>query len=173
MSLVRPPEWSEQAACLGLATRTRDPWTPAEHLTPEEKGFEWHLARRVCAGCPVRVECVGHELGMLEQYAPESMRGGLTPDELTGLARALGVPYRQRAQHGTRSRYVAGCRCDDCRAAHRVYEHERRLWARTRPPRPFAVIVAPVGSAHRLRHQLGQLVLFTAGLPDTCYQETA
>lgn len=36
---------------------------------------------------------------------------------------------RRQAQHGTRSKYVAGCHCDQCVAANRAYarERERRL----------------------------------------------
>ena len=123
MSLTRLPDWSEQAACVGLATAGRDLWSPVDHLTPEQQGFELHLARHICSSCAVRVDCLIHELGMLPQHEPVSMRGGLTPDELVLLAKDLGVPYRRAAQQGTRSRYVAGCRCDDCRNAHRVYEH--------------------------------------------------
>lgn len=166
MNLRRLPKWSEQAACAGLATRDRDLWTPAED-TPEERGFELHLARMICAQCPVRVECVNDELAMLDQVAPESMRGGLTPDELVEAAKFRGMPYRRRAQCGTRSKYVAGCRCDLCRDAHRVYEHERRLWARSRPV-PEVVFVAlalPTGRGKR-RVEAGQLLLFTTGLPD-------
>jgi len=29
--------------------------------------------------------------------------------------------------HGTNSKYHAGCRCDECKAAHRIYEKDRRL----------------------------------------------
>lgn len=28
--------------------------------------------------------------------------------------------------HGTRTRYVAGCRCDECREANRIYVADRR-----------------------------------------------
>jgi hypothetical protein len=45
-------------------------------------------------------------------------------------------------RHGTRKRYGAGCRCDDCRAAQRLYQRryrERLVNGETRP-----VSVAPV-----------------------------
>lgn len=105
------------------------------------------------------------------------MRGGLTPDELMGMAKDLGWPHRLRAQHGTRSRYVAGCRCDDCRNAHRVYEHERRLWARTADRHPLTVfevqawLTCPMGRGRR-RVGPGQLLLFTDGLPANRYTDT-
>lgn len=172
MNLRRLPEWANDAACAGLVTREKDLWTPSEDLTPEQRGFELHLARTICAHCPVRVECVNDELAMLDQVAPESMRGGLTPDELVEAAKFRGLPYRRRAQCGTRSKYVAGCRCDRCRDAHRVYEHERRLWAKSRPKPQivFAVLTVPIGRGHR-RAEPGQLVLFTTGLPDRSYEK--
>lgn len=33
---------------------------------------------------------------------------------------------RPRPEHGTLSRYVSGCRCDECRATQRAYDRERR-----------------------------------------------
>jgi Transcription factor WhiB len=177
MTLSRPPDWSEDAACLGLATRIRDPWTPGEHLTPEETAFELHLARRICSGCLVRVECASDALRRLPIAAEHSMRGGLTPDELIDLAKQLHLPHRQRAQHGTRSRYVAGCRCTDCRAAHATYEHERRLWAGARRRQRFADLVfahltEPRGRG-RHRAEAGQLLLFTDGLPTRLWKDPA
>lgn len=168
-ALTRPPAWSEDAACAGLATRTRDPWAPGDHLTPDQRAFEWHLARRICATCPVRTACAVDALHDLPRADEHTMRGGLTPDELTNLARALGLPHRRRAQHGQRSRYVAGCRCDLCRDAHRVYEHERRLWAKTQhrgttAADVYAHLTRPLGQG-RHRATAGQLVLFTDGLP--------
>lgn len=40
---------------------------------------------------------------------------------------SLADPRRIRASCGTRSRYVAGCRCDECRWAARIYMRTRRL----------------------------------------------
>jgi hypothetical protein len=33
---------------------------------------------------------------------------------------------KPRAKHGTRSRYVRGCRCDECKQANRDYAYEAR-----------------------------------------------
>lgn len=33
-----------------------------------------------------------------------------------------------KSEHGTRSRYVRGCRCDDCRAANRTYARRRDVY---------------------------------------------
>lgn len=40
---------------------------------------------------------------------------------------------RGPAEHGTRSRYVAGCHCDACRAASAAYHRRRRLTGRSLP----------------------------------------
>lgn len=171
MTLTRPPDWTTRAACVGLATRTRDPWAPGDHLTPEEQGFELHLARRICASCPVLMECLTDELGRLTEAEPVAMRGALTPEELVDLARSLRIPHRRGPAHGKRSTYVAGCRCDRCRNAHRVYEHERRLRAPRRRP-TAAVVHAWLTKPHgrgKHRAEPGQLLLFTDGLPTRLY----
>jgi hypothetical protein len=53
-------------------------------------------------------------------------------------------------RHGTRKRYGAGCRCDDCRAAQRLYQRryrERVALGETRP-----VSVAPVLQVVKIHH---------------------
>lgn len=177
MSLTRPPDWSEHAACVSMASRARDPWSPGDHLSPEEKAFELHLARRICSGCPVRTECAVQALHDLPKFQEHSMRGGLTPDELVDLAKQMGLPHKQKAQHGTRSKYVAGCRCQDCRDAHATYEHERRLWAPARRRRRFADLVFAhlIEPRGRGKHRAGagQMLLFTDGLPPRLWKDPA
>lgn len=34
-------------------------------------------------------------------------------------SRPVGAPPRKKAEHGTQSKYSAGCRCEPCRDAHR------------------------------------------------------
>ncbi len=55
--------------------------------------------------------------------------------------------------HGTRARYLRGCHCDDCRAAHSAYCKRYRYLAaveprrgdkRNKPTRPMRTDVAPV-----------------------------
>lgn len=50
------------------------------------------------------------------------------------------------SDHGTRSRYVYGCRCADCTAAEKVYQRERRAKAQAALPAP-APKVDPFASA--------------------------
>jgi hypothetical protein len=54
-------------------------------------------------------------------------------DRPGGLCRAC---YEETiaAQHGTRSKYNGGCRCDDCREANRVSHAEWELRVRGNPP---------------------------------------
>lgn len=131
--LRRPPDWTEQAACAGKATADDDPWTP----TGRNADLQYARARIVCAACPVRLPCALWGLDMLARDPAHSMLGGLRPDELRKVAKSLGRPWQPVAEHGTRSRYVAGCAdganggaCDPCKLAHREYEAERRARAK-------------------------------------------
>lgn len=129
-ALLRPPDWTLDALCAG------HPLGPAafDQGTPE--------ARAVCAQCPVRHRCV---LDALDTAEPDTMRGGLTPDERAAVAAEYGYERPGLPAHGTRSRYVhrdQPCRPDrtgqpcpaeiTCREAHRRWAQERRsqgAWA--------------------------------------------
>lgn len=56
--------------------------------------------------------------------------------------RPADLPGPDRLKHGTRSRYVAGCRCDACRASNTAYYHQRQREAlealKDSPGRPVA-----------------------------------
>ena len=75
------------------------------------------------AGCPVRLRSAVDALERAEVYG---IWGGLDLADRRKVARRFGYERPGAARHGTRSRYVAGCRCTDCRRAHSVYEHARR-----------------------------------------------
>jgi hypothetical protein len=47
------------------------------------------------------------------------------------------------AKHGTQRRYVEGCRCEDCREAHRVSAREYRERRANGLSRPTSVVVVP------------------------------
>ena len=55
---IIPPAWMEQASC---ATVGGDAWFP-------DVGDPAADAKRVCAGCPVRVECLDYALAHGEQH---------------------------------------------------------------------------------------------------------
>jgi hypothetical protein len=117
--------WAEEARCRGLSTAGSDPWHPGGR--PATRAVAYAVGRRVCAGCPVRLECAQYGLSLLELAGNQGgMFGGLTPRELMKLARELELPRTIKAQHGSRAGYVAGCRCAPCRAENTRYEHTRR-----------------------------------------------
>ena len=151
--LLRPPDWSADAACLDKADGAHDPWHDPE------RGPE---AKRICAdSCPVLADCRTWGMAGLPLGVVEGVYGGMTPAELTMLARGLGLPARRVAQHGHRSRYVAGCRCQFCTEAHRVYEAERRQRHRDgwSLPQRALVLTMPCGRGKR-RAWPGQMLLF-------------
>ncbi len=119
--------WTRHAACLDAAGPDDDPWHPEG--TEAERNRQFARARRVCQGCPVRLACVHYGVTLIPLGLCVGMFGGLRPDELRRLARGRGLTDRKAAQCGTRSAYVSGCRCTDCRNAHRAYEHNRRVGA--------------------------------------------
>lgn len=145
--LLRPPDWTRDAACDGMAGPTADAWDDESPLAP--------IGRRICATCPVRWDCA---LEALTNAIPHGIYGGLTPPERRHIARKYGYPTPGAAAHGERSRYVAGCRCNLCRRAHARYEHQRRLRARNGVP-PI-ILDHPEGHG-RTRAYPGQCALFT------------
>ncbi len=118
------PDWRGLAACKDQATRDHDPWHP-----PDKQAAELYAeARKVCAGCPVRPNCLAYALDALEQTGEVyGMFAGLTLGELRQKAAELGRPTRKAAQHGTRSRYVRGCRCPRCTTANAEDKAHRTL----------------------------------------------
>lgn len=118
---LRPAEWTEEAACVGQVDRDLDPWHPDDDLDRGDQRAAVDLAREVCGGCPVRLQCLALGLALLPLGDVHGMYAGLTPDELRAVARRRELPQRTVAQHGTRARRVAGCTCDPCKRAHAAY----------------------------------------------------
>lgn len=90
-----------------------------------------HRAKQVCRGCRVRKACLDYALARPERHG---IWGGTNSNERQALldeqGRSLAEADRLRrrpAEHGTRSRYVRGCRCEPCRGAQRAYAQSRRL----------------------------------------------
>jgi len=125
-ALPGPPGWARQAACAGKATPDYDPWHPPEKPASVQRSVAAE-AVAVCAACVVQVQCGRYALELVEtDGAPVGIWGGMTADVLRDVARSVGRTTRQVAQHGTRAKYVAGCRCELCRAANATGEAARR-----------------------------------------------
>jgi hypothetical protein len=60
------------------------------------------------------------------------------------------------AKHGTRSRYLADCRCDECKEAQRLYQRRYRERRANGLTRPCVAVQAPESGAGQLP-VLGQL----------------
>jgi hypothetical protein len=153
--MLRLPEWRSRAACRGRVDLDFiDPRTPAEAAE----------CRALCAGCPVREQCLAEALTTGEAWG---IWGGLDTDAREPLAEQQGHPAPAvKPAHGTNPRYAKhGCRCDACRQAHTAYERARR--ERRRAAGPW---VRPIMLAERVRtgHTWAgpcQLLLPLPGLP--------
>ena len=75
IALLRP-RWMRNAACRGEGF---DAWFPTDETAEEAAA-----ARRVCAGCPVRSECLDYALVGRIRYG---LWGGLFPRERSALTR--------------------------------------------------------------------------------------
>lgn len=69
-------------------------------------------------------------LNLYREYGPRAAAdyAGTQISTVSRWAQAEGVKWenRPKAQHGTRSGYQSGCRCDECRTALRDYARDRR-----------------------------------------------
>lgn len=127
---------------------------PTEWFFPDV-GDDAALARRICAGCPVREECLRSALANHEEFGIWGGAGGNTRrifarlatvgdwtgyrmavrrhfdrlDELaaTGVRPAgAQISYGEGATHGKASTYGRGCRCVPCREGKLAHEQEAR-----------------------------------------------
>jgi WhiB family redox-sensing transcriptional regulator len=122
-------DWQESAVC-----RSVDP----ELFFPEHAGPS-HEAKRVCAECPVRAECLADALAHRDRYG---IWGGLTDRERRRLIPRPGRGHGRRPvpQHGTESGYRAHYRrderaCEPCRRAANAAHQERARRRRVVAPR--------------------------------------
>lgn len=115
---LRPAEWDTEAACAGKATRDADPWHPGGDGIDAPASA---AARLTCQACPVRPQCLALALASLPLGDLHGVWAGYTVPELRKIAKDRGIADRTVAQHGTRSRRVAGCDCHECRRAHAEY----------------------------------------------------
>jgi hypothetical protein len=131
---LRVAEWPTEAACAGQANADLDPWHPDDEATRGDRLTAVGLARETCVSCPVRAQCLALGLALLPLGDVHGMYAGLTPKELRATARERGLVNTKTAQHGTRARFVTGCKCRPCARAHADYYRQQRAedrWART------------------------------------------
>lgn len=98
-------DWMNEAACRGAST----------DIFFVEKGVSIQPALDICARCPVRAECL--EYGLWEN---EGVYGGTVLNQRRIIRRERGGKLATR-DHGTRGRYVSGCRCEPCTDADGAY----------------------------------------------------
>jgi WhiB family redox-sensing transcriptional regulator len=104
--------WQDDAACKG---RTADMFPPRGENALQE------LARAICATCPVLEQC---RQWVLENPQPYGVWAGMAGKEISEARKRAGI-IRTGPVCGTRTKFVAGCRCDLCRMANR--ENQRRV----------------------------------------------
>jgi WhiB family redox-sensing transcriptional regulator len=121
---IKNREWMERAACRGMNV---DLFFPEPGNWPAD-------AYLTCNRCPVRLDCL--EYGLRNE--DDGVFGGMSAKERKrhrnagrGAVEALeyhelhGRTDKRTAEHGTRSGYVSGCRCDECRRAQSDYDRFR------------------------------------------------
>jgi WhiB family transcriptional regulator, redox-sensing transcriptional regulator len=79
-ALAAPGRWAEQAQC---AQADPDAWFPG-------KGETAAVAKRICAACPVRAQCLDYALSGADTWGgiATGIWGGTTPRERTLLRRS-------------------------------------------------------------------------------------
>jgi WhiB family transcriptional regulator, redox-sensing transcriptional regulator len=105
--VLRPSTWTVEALCQQV--------DPDAHFP--EKGASAKDAKKVCAGCTVRVQCLDYAIEHQEQYG---VWGGLNYRERLRVAKQPGRAARP-IRHGTEAGYAAHRRrgetpCEHCAA---------------------------------------------------------
>lgn len=108
--------WRYDAICAQI-----DPelWFP-------DKGGSTREAKKVCLGCPSRLECLQYALDHDERFG---IWGGLSERERRRLKRGEQPELpskRVPPEHGTYACYQSGCRRTECLAAKADYERQLR-----------------------------------------------
>ena len=97
--------WQDDAACRGT-----DPelWFPS-------RGDSTTQQKAICAGCPVRAQCLEHAIVNVESFG---IWGGTSERERRRIRAARRTKTRRSSgwSHGTTYGYQRGCRCDACTA---------------------------------------------------------
>jgi WhiB family transcriptional regulator, redox-sensing transcriptional regulator len=76
--------WQWRAACRGEDSSTF--FSPSERESNEDRMAREARAKSICAGCPVRIDCLDYSLSVREPYG---IWGGLNEQERRALIRDL------------------------------------------------------------------------------------
>lgn len=86
--LAAPAEWTEHAACAEIGDP--DLFFPGKdedvNRSAVKVPWQYRTTRRICAGCPVRTECLELALATESANNRAGMWGGLTPKERAQVA---------------------------------------------------------------------------------------
>lgn len=105
--------WTEDAACKGMT----------ELMFPVRGDVDGvKRAKAVCASCPVIEQCLDFVSRNPERYG---IWAGIAGKEVTEERRRREI-IPNKAKHGTRSKYIAGCRCDHCSESNAAYKRKWR-----------------------------------------------
>lgn len=102
--------WQDDAACKGMT----------EVMYPSRGDYEGlQRALAICDSCTVRAECFDYVVEIAE---PEGIWAGTTGRQRREMRAQM---PKKVAQHGTRAKYCAGCRCVGCTDANTNYQRGR------------------------------------------------
>lgn len=121
------PEWKTRTACDGLDVptgRVSDDGMDTETVFHPIQGGSTRQAKAICAGCPVRAECLEEALDM-PTTEDHGVRGGTVPRERIALRVARGARCPDCGEP-TRYANTRPVLCDGCRQAHRDATHARK-----------------------------------------------
>ena len=111
--------WRLSAAC-----RHEDP-----SLFHPEVGQKTDAAKRVCAGCPVKAECLAFGLAIRDRWG---IFGGLTYDERRPLLPGIPKPYCRKGRHPrTEENTTSAGACRPCRLERAAEKRADERIART------------------------------------------
>lgn len=99
------------------------------------------VALAACRRCSVTAECLAHAINTREKSGIWGGTTGLERREMISAEVASGRVVRPPSEHGSRSRYNGGCRCDLCRMANAAYNRGARFTPR---PGDAPVNLAPI-----------------------------
>ena len=123
-------DWRGDAAC---RTRPDLNWFPGQ-------GERFDEQRQVCAGCPVRIDCLADALAV-PGNGDFGIWGGTSERQRKAMRRGDSTYRRAVAECGTRSGYMRHRKdhtaiCQPCRAANAAYQRELKDRRRPAPVPP-------------------------------------